>query len=210
MMDGKEQEGAQRFYNKYSSLSNNITLKLHLLLPMVILLSFLLTFTSYNSYHYPMSAFLLPLFTHTFEKKYLFILCTTILTFITKKNLHSGLKENLHHEKLLYSLDEINVAAVVEGDLQECEYGRLDDQESKEEHEENTENSEKESEVAMEDEADGEVFMEEGILGGSSRVEEEHAAMNMDTEELNKKIEEFIRKMREELRVEAEQHLINV
>ncbi|KAI3495128.1 hypothetical protein L1887_37312 [Cichorium endivia] len=251
MMDENEQEGAQRFYNKCSLNFNNITLRvrLHLLLQMALLFSFLLTFTSYNSYRYYLSALFLPLFTHTFEKKYLFLLCTTILTFITKKNLHLGLKENIYHDKLLYSLSEMEGATVLEGSIQEHEYGKLYEQESKEEYEQNMENSEKESQVLVEDEeniqeyeygkldeqeskeeygkntensekesdvlvedeeADGGVSEEEVFLGGSSRAEEERAEVNMDTEELNKKIDEFIRKMREELRVEAEQHLITV
>ncbi|KAL4562957.1 hypothetical protein LXL04_026988 [Taraxacum kok-saghyz] len=201
MMDGNEKEGAQRFYNKcYYLFFHNFTLRLlHLLLPMAILLSFFLTFTSYNSYHYNhLSVFLLPLFTHTFEKKYLFILCTSILAFITNNNQHLDLKDNIHHDG----------ATILEENLQEFEYdyeyGKLDEQESKEEHGKIMENNEKESGVLMEDEEDdGEVFEEEGFLGGSSCVEDEQEEMNMDTEELNEKIEEFIRKMRQELRVEA-------
>ncbi|KAL3519281.1 hypothetical protein ACH5RR_017430 [Cinchona calisaya] len=44
-----------------------------------------------------------------------------------------------------------------------------------------------------------------GLLGGASAAQEEEESVNINTEELNKKIEEFIRKMKEEIRIQAHQ-----
>ncbi|XP_022015203.1 uncharacterized protein LOC110914794 [Helianthus annuus] len=174
-MEENEQntQGGHKFYKV---LLKSMSLQLHLLLLLPVAL--ILTFTSYNYYY--LSAFVLPLFTHTFEKKYIFLLCTTILTFITKNIDIFGLKEHNNIEHIL-SLD----APLVEGNIGVQEY------EQEQEPKEDT-NDERDSDQ----EDDGE------------EQAECSSCVDMDTEELNMKIEEFIRKMKQDLRLEAKQHLI--
>lgn len=58
-------------------------------------------------------------------------------------------------------------------------------------------------EVEMMSEVDDE---EEDMEEGGKGLAEQEMDVNMNTEELNKKFEEFIRKMKEEMRIQARQH----
>lgn len=78
-----------------------------------------------------------------------------------------------------------------------------------ENEEENYQEEEDEDEVVAVAEDDDDDYQEEEE--GSyydERVREENACLS--TEELNKKFDDFIRKMKEELRIEARQHLVMV
>lgn len=74
-----------------------------------------------------------------------------------------------------------------------------------------TAEDERESDVLISEDTDGEE--DGGIEGwgpvGASPAEEENT-LDLNTEELNRKIEAFIRKMKEEIRIEAQQQLIAV
>ncbi|XP_076928445.1 uncharacterized protein LOC143592398 [Bidens hawaiensis] len=201
-MDDKA-KGGHKFYNM---LLKSMSLQLHLLLLPVALI---LTFTSYNYYY--LSAFVIPLFTHTFEKKYIFLLCTTILTFITKNINIFGFKEvNVEH---VLALD----APLVEGNMITIEQAPLEyEQESMEAYKETVEDNnnnitieqapeyEQEPMDAYNETMDDNIQNDEIERDNPEDVGEEQGCVDMDTEELNKKIEEFIRKMRQDLKLELE------
>lgn len=64
-----------------------------------------------------------------------------------------------------------------------------------------------ESDFEEKEEDDDDYLKENKTMDGLLQVEEVNEA---STEELNRKIEEFIRKMKEEIRIEAQQQLISV
>lgn len=70
-----------------------------------------------------------------------------------------------------------------------------------------TEEQKNEALIAESEEEDYDEVEDSTILDGDSLVEEGNC-MNVNTDELNKKIEEFIKKMKEEIRIEAQQQLI--
>lgn len=91
--------------------------------------------------------------------------------------------------------------------------------EAEEQADHETESSVKEEEEESEasvivDDADGEVYKEreKGWWGKQEERGEvgakEELPISMSTEEMNRKFEEFIRKMKEEIRIEAQQHMI--
>ncbi|XP_076910573.1 uncharacterized protein LOC143568261 [Bidens hawaiensis] len=199
-MDDKA-KGGHKFYNL---LLKSMSLQLHLLFLLPVAL--ILTFTSYNNYYY-LSAFVIPLFTHTFEKKYIFLLCSTILTFITKNINIFGLKDiNVDH---VLALD----APLLEGDIT-IEQAPDYEQESMEAYKETVGDNNITIERAPEYEQESMKAYKETLMDDNQNDEierdnpeddgEEQGCVDMDTEELNKKIEEFIRKMRQDLKLELE------
>ncbi|XP_020221776.1 uncharacterized protein LOC109804372 [Cajanus cajan] len=177
------------------------------------------------------STCLLSMFTHTLERKIMFLICNGILAFVAKTSLMKNSSDsddfddqfqpsNILSETNSRVSDMVVVPLVESFESPEnvplIEEYNEEDSEGDEDQEEGTlcsktEGSESEGYVSQE--------MKEGEL--ESEVEEaeydEHGETTMttneelvNTEELNRKFEEFIRKMKEEIRIEAQRQLIAV
>ncbi|KAL2341389.1 hypothetical protein Fmac_009329 [Flemingia macrophylla] len=175
---------------------------------------------SFNAYF---STCLLSMFTHTLERKYMFLICNGILAFVAKTSLSmksSSDSDEFDQFQPSNILSETNstVSDMVVVPLEESfespenvplieEYNKEEYSEGDEDQEEGTlctktisadeiKEGESESEVAQDDE-----------LGETTMTPNEEL---VNTEELNRKFEEFIRKMKEEIRIEAQRQLITV
>ncbi|GMH05238.1 hypothetical protein Nepgr_007078 [Nepenthes gracilis] len=175
-----------------------------------------------HSSSYYFSTFLLPLLARTFERKYVFLLCNGIIVFLAG---------NFGFRPPSYSsgFDHLPVEIMKNGDAvpepsvpdhQIIQDQVLTTHEGVARFEEETEKAinesinagveERETEDQFEfkdldeeeEDEDGE-FMRVGSVGGGDVGNE--GVVSSSTEELNKKIEEFMRKMKEELRLEAQQ-----
>ncbi|CAI8590529.1 unnamed protein product [Vicia faba] len=147
-------------------------------------------------------------FTHTLERKYMFLICNGILAFLAK-NMFIITTTSSDFESLpivsFESLEEV-------GDVVADEEYYEEKVEEIEEHKEGTlyiqnegieeEGTESEDVANMLAQDDNDDEGEETILTTNEEL--------VDTEELNKKFEEFIRKMKEEMKIEAQTHLIVV
>ncbi|XP_010552370.1 PREDICTED: glutamic acid-rich protein [Tarenaya hassleriana] len=164
------------------------------------------------------------LVTHTIDKNYVFLFCNGLLAFVVR---HSGLinsKESsgkFHQNRASESYNdefeqmeqtqEVTETASDNGEepakdiyvvQEDRNRGNGDGEEQRTEEEEGEETEDQEEEDDCDD-----------SCGGFGEEEEEDGEENeraMKVEELNKKFEEFIRKMKEELRIEARRHLILV
>ncbi|KAK6269153.1 hypothetical protein QUC31_013313 [Theobroma cacao] len=213
----------------------------------VALLSFFLCHSSGffvfpHSFSVYFSTFLFSFFTHTLERKYMFLICNGILAFLAKSSVPSssspsesdlGAQISTSSTNLTqtnevvprYSDDGDNdVPLVAEREEAEDAYeneveeqGEQDNIEPLGRVEGKEDDEERESEVSVIVE-DGEYKEgESGLVMQEDQHKEEGAgaplAANEDvpsTEDLNQKFEEFIRKMKEEIRIEAQQQLIAV
>lgn len=133
----------------------------------------------------------------------MFLICNGILAILAKSAVSCSASCT---ENDIGSLE--NVDLVAEREVAEAE--RVEEQED---GSSNTEKEERESE-AFPAEDEGIEEEENGVLLRTDGDKElAAAAVNEEfpsTDELNKKFEEFIRKMKEEIRIEAQQHLIAV
>ncbi|XP_041023020.1 uncharacterized protein LOC121264045 [Juglans microcarpa x Juglans regia] len=172
------------------------------------------------------SAFLFSLFTHTLQRRYIFLICNAILAILAKSLFSSSsspsvtdiggdfsasdvfaTKTSVAEEVQVGSIGSVdNVALVAEGGEEEGENladqaGKLQVQEDGSSSGAENEQREIEAFIADQDEAGREEEEEE---------EEEEEVAPEANDELNKKFEEFIRKMKEEIRIEAQRQLIAV
>ncbi|CAN7010752.1 unnamed protein product [Brassica rapa subsp. trilocularis] len=181
-----------------------------------------------NSYLY---RFTIQLVTHAVDKNYMFLLSSALLAFVAKgiatsKPAEEGWSktnktfdyrdfesydailelEYYHvHEKETYSF----LAEEVSTNDQETEEEK-EDQEIKEEKEDQETEEEKEKEEYDEPLTDHNGDLEEECdMDGGFKEEEDNVGV-VTEEEMNKRFDEFIRKMKEELRIEAKRHLIVV
>ncbi|XP_042029742.1 uncharacterized protein LOC121776614 [Salvia splendens] len=187
-MDGGDEEEGGRVERDALAKTKTATLRL------LALLSFLSLMYSYffsglsSYYNIQFSTLIFSLFAHAMDRKYVFLICNGIVAFLVKSlsfTSSSGVSQTpptLVQEKVEYGVGEEEETDTRE----ECSYGAL----SEEEEDEDEDNG-----GVDEDDKGGE---------GASREEE------VSTEELNHKFEEFIKKMKEEIRIEAEQPLIAV
>ncbi|XAR65754.1 hypothetical protein NMG60_11009970 [Bertholletia excelsa] len=193
------------------------------------LLSFILFYSSAISNFFPIFNFHLPLFRRTLERKYMFLICNGIVALVVKTLSFTssfpspasaftddfantnidGTKSSMVENETPFEENEHamgNAAAQVE-DKNHGEQGggvRVGGLLS------NKQAEEIESPapiIGMESEEKEDEEVEEG---GTLMNPTSTRAEDVSTEELNRKFEEFIRKMREELRVEAQQQLIAV
>ncbi|KAF5474971.1 hypothetical protein F2P56_006823 [Juglans regia] len=175
------------------------------------------------------SAFLFSLFTHTLQRRYIFLICNAILAILAKSLFSSSsspsvtdiggrdfsasdvfaTKTSVAEEVQVGSIGFVDnhVALVAEGGGEEEEEENLADQAEKLQVQEDgsssgAENEQREIEAFIADHQD-EAGREEG-------EEEEEEVPPEANDELNKKFEEFIRKMKEEIRIEAQRQLIAV
>ncbi|KAE8689657.1 Far1-related sequence 10 isoform 1 [Hibiscus syriacus] len=144
---------------------------------------------SFNVYF---STFLFSLFTHTLERKYMFLICNGILAFIAKTSVSSRPKALEVDGGGEYDIR--HVPLVVEVPEDSCG----DEVESRREEEES------EASVVVEDDTNGGEEDKQRKKRWSA-ADQEQDEVSISTEELNRKIEEFIRKMKEEIRIEAQQ-----
>lgn len=245
--------------NKHHRLFMKRTLQV--LVP-VSLASFLLSYTSsrfsflftYTLQYY--LTFIYPLLAHTFERKYMFLICNGILAFLVKTLSFnddssflsvSGIDDN--DESATKVADEFRGKPVSAESSPDQNVAFADDEEEEEEEKHGT--NQIKGAVAGEEEPQEEAALAVVELGGkpkvSSAVEkevrqtrdfiieseeldmmsevddeeedmeeggkalaEQEMDVNVNTEELNKKFEEFIRRMKEDIRIQARQQLIAV
>ncbi|KAB2637621.1 hypothetical protein D8674_028155 [Pyrus ussuriensis x Pyrus communis] len=177
---------------------------------------------------------LLSIFTHTLDRKYMFLICNEILAFLAKTSINSCGCINSNLSETGSSLGQDDIAYVAdEGEEEptstseeEEEVRQLQDLEKQQNgslYTENHEEMQPEAFIAAaedeEEEEDEEVSLSLMEQGGEE-METQELATNVDvgddqygskmssTDELNKKFEEFIRKMKEEIRIEAQRQPI--
>lgn len=189
---------------------------------------------SFNAYF---STCLFSMITHTLERKYMFLICNGILAFVAKTSLTNSSPNNSTSDSEFdhfqpSNLSETkpttvsNIVVVPLGSFESSKNVPIIVEEQKLQEEYNEEYSEAEEDPKTEGrESEGYFAEEEEITEGESaeseveviqddyELEETTMANNeelVNTEELNRKFEEFIRKMKEEIRIEAQRQLIAV
>ncbi|WVY94156.1 hypothetical protein V8G54_033244 [Vigna mungo] len=175
---------------------------------------------SFNAYF---STCLFSMFTHTLDRKYMFLVCNGILAFVAKMSLMNSSDSDLSETKTTVSdmvvaplvqsfASPENVCLVVEEQGQE-EYSEEVSEDEDQEQDTKTEGRESEGYITEEEikegESESEVEMElDDELAETTTTTNNEELLN--TDELNRKFEEFIRKMKEEIRIEAQRQLITV
>lgn len=198
------------------------TLQLLLLLSFSFFLySYFSGFPFYFSYNLQLSRLIFPLFARALDRKYMFLVCNGIVVFLAKNLSVSSstgimksaedaiLKEEPVRENaasMKYAINTSHMAvAEEEQTMQHLEQDYKDFQNVAEETK--MDGIILESDFEEKEEDDDDYLKENKTMDGLLQVEEVNEA---STEELNRKIEEFIRKMKEEIRIEAQQQLISV
>ncbi|KAF7815912.1 WD repeat-containing protein 87-like [Senna tora] len=164
---------------------------------------------------------LLAFFTHTIDKNCMFLLCNGLLVF--SEFSHGEAKEIRMLEKDGDDDDEQNICAEQVIEIKYCddevEVVEEDSIEKAivEDHEEEEEIENSQAELGIEesgklDEGFQDKLEEEEEIEEEEEEDDEEEEENcmLSTEELNKKFDEFIRRMREDLRLEAQRQLIMV
>ncbi|XP_010500030.1 PREDICTED: uncharacterized protein LOC104777464 [Camelina sativa] len=173
---------------------------------------------THNFYLY---RFTIQLVTHAVDKNYMFLLCNGLLVVVAKcsglavssKPLETNLSSNI--DKTFDYRDFKSYGTILELEYN-CTDGRGGTESFLAEevttlgedtkHQETEENDNDEDDTLADNDGDGECDL---------RKEEEQEDVELvltstEEEEMNKKFDEFIRKMKEELRIEARRHLILV
>ncbi|KAJ9185155.1 hypothetical protein P3X46_004816 [Hevea brasiliensis] len=215
-------EVGQIVYYKYHLLRRNLQVLLTMSL-VFFSLCFFLGFSLFpNSFYVCFNTCLLSFLTHKLERKYVFLICNGILAVLAKSSVScrsstsgfdfdgqlSAVKPTVAD---IASIEDVALSAKEE---EEEEEGAAHKHELQEQEGENLQKREREDLIA-EDEGNDEERggslvkrnleddkKEEGGGGGNEEL--------ASTEELNRRFEEFIRKMKEEIRIEAQQQLIAV
>ncbi|KAH7545369.1 hypothetical protein FEM48_Zijuj01G0086300 [Ziziphus jujuba var. spinosa] len=179
-----------------------------------------------HSFSVYFSTCLFSIFTRSLERKYMFLVCNGILAFLAKSSVSSTSSSTFVGESEL-TVDRVpasNISAFEEEEEEEDEDEDEDEDEEQELEYQGNESlyaSDNHDEVKTEAlKAEHEGNEEEGSWSLSMKQENEEDEMEgietgnegvvASTDELNKKFEEFIRKMKEEIRIEAQQQLIAV
>ncbi|CDY66548.1 BnaCnng51360D [Brassica napus] len=160
--------------------------------------------------------FTIHLVTHAVDKNYMFLLSSALLAFVAKgiatsKPVEEGWSKT---DKTFDYRDFESYDAILE-----LEYYHVHEKErysflaeevkTKEEKEDQETEEEKEKEEYAEPLTDNGDLEEECDIHGGFKEEEDNVGV-VTEEEMNKRFDEFIRKMKEELRIEAKRHLIVV
>ncbi|KAJ0017367.1 hypothetical protein Pint_09459 [Pistacia integerrima] len=185
-----------------------------------------------HSFNVYFSTFLFSFLTHTLERKYMFLICNGILVFLAKTSIACSSssscvgKKNLPASEVKAPVRDVGEEALVEARTESnslenaalAAEEELDQQEKEKEQgyllrEEEEEERQKEALRAEgEDEEERSVIVEEEenreVLEATEGASTEDTQIS--TDELNKRIEDFIRKMKEEIRIEAQRQLITV
>ncbi|XP_047965151.1 uncharacterized protein LOC125209600 [Salvia hispanica] len=141
------------------------------------------------------------------ERKCIFLLFNGILAFLAKNlNLNTSARDNFDREDCLFNVEYDQNSSNASVIIEEIEVKVQDDRVSQNAADEIIETEmvcEDWNEDEDEDEGDEE---SEGVEESASVVSD----MRVSTEDLNKKFDEFIRKMKEEIRIEARQQYLIV
>ncbi|XP_052208149.1 uncharacterized protein LOC127811966 [Diospyros lotus] len=189
------------------------------LLLSVYVFSFLFSYASWfsSSFH---SLTNFQLLSHMMDKNCIFLIFNGILVFIAKTSgLISSSPACDHSNQLLFKRPEPDTDSFLEKEISidraEPLEGSLPEEE-KEKSDEDLVKEEQEAQVgginnpSVEDE---ESDQKEMVIDGVFRIQEEEEEEGngfMSTEELNRKFDEFIRKMKEEIRIGAQQQVVMV
>ncbi|GAU38964.1 hypothetical protein TSUD_378400 [Trifolium subterraneum] len=138
----------------------------------------------------------------------MFLICNGILAILAKNLLFIPTTSSDAHFNQLHASDDMIVAPFAS--YQSLEEVSLMDEEQEDEYYE-----EKVSEAEEHEEHEEDTFKKEVNVLAQDEYEDEETTLTtneelVNTEELNRKFEEFIRKMKEEMRIEAQTHLIAV
>ncbi|XP_045819471.1 uncharacterized protein LOC123912918 [Trifolium pratense] len=189
-------------HNYLIKLTSIILLVSLSLFPFIFFPSSLISF--FHEFNFYFSTFSLQLFTHTIDKNCMFLLCNGLLVFvgITRSlSWSSSVDESSNFDKdgsqSLYS----NVEAIKESMLVEEKVKNINLEVGKGS---SILVSEQEEEISLFDDGDEDEDEEQEMV---ERIEEEEvveeANLVLSTEELNKKFDDFIKRMKEDLRIEA-------
>ncbi|KAJ7946427.1 Transmembrane protein, partial [Quillaja saponaria] len=155
---------------------------------------------SFNFYFFSTTIF--SVFTNTFQRKYMFLICNAILVFLAKTSVCSATFGSQKIVPMENIVSPENVPSIAE--------------------EEEEEKLEQQQEAKHEEKQDGTSCMETEERGNEAPTVEEDGALAKqgqedevgteisgseelaNADELNRKFEEFIRKMKEEIRIEAQ------
>ncbi|XP_047171230.1 uncharacterized protein LOC124839447 [Vigna umbellata] len=182
---------------------------------------------SFNAYF---STCLFSMFTHTLERKYVFLICNGILAFVAKMSLMNSSDSDFDQlsdlsetkttvsDMVVAPLVESfaspeNVCLVVEEQQGQEEYTEEVPEDEDQEQDTKTEGRESEGYITEEEIKEGESDSEVEMALDDELAETTTTTNNeelLHTDELNRKFEEFIRKMKEEIRIEAQRQLIAV
>ncbi|KAI8001637.1 hypothetical protein LOK49_LG09G00060 [Camellia lanceoleosa] len=182
----------------------------------VSVLSFLLSYSSAisNFFHYFSFRFSTLLFSQTLERKYIFLICNGIVAVLVKNlNFTSSSPPGSDLRDVFAKTDqEDGMKPVLEMEAP------VEDEETsvaciEEEQENGSLNIKQEGDsraliTVTDDDEEEEEEKDSGSLIPPLSAEDEGNEVNVSTEELNRKFDEFIRKMKEEIRIEAQQQLI--
>jgi flagellum-specific peptidoglycan hydrolase FlgJ len=149
---------------------------------------------------------------HYLERKYMFLICNGILAILAKSSVSSSEtpasddQSNLGDERQLSSAPTLSSAkaeaTVDDQEVQVASVESLEDIVLATDEEEEEETTSSQALITEEEE-----YIEEKRECLVKQEEEGNEEL-ASTEELNRRIEEFIRKMKEEIRIEAQQQLI--
>ncbi|ESQ48712.1 hypothetical protein EUTSA_v10021559mg [Eutrema salsugineum] len=170
-----------------------------------------------TTHKFDLSRFTIQLITHAVDKKYMFLLCNGLLVLVAK---YPGL---IASSKPLEEISKTNNTFVYRDfdsynailELEDCsvhgggtESFLAEEVSTKDQEIEEVEKEEEEEEYDEPLTNNGDLEEDCDIPGGS-REDEDNLGV-VTEEEMNKKFDEFIRKMKEELRIEAKRHLVLV
>ncbi|KAK4398831.1 hypothetical protein Sango_1358600 [Sesamum angolense] len=188
------------------------------------LYSYVSGFPFFFSYNLQFSTLVFPLLAQALDRKYMFLICNGILAVLAKNLRLSSSSLNMKSAedsvKEITQLPPLKEETTVEENLasMECagtphDVAVAHEKQTQQQQEQDYGDSRKDG-IILESEEWEEEDDEDGleasrIAEGISETERVIDA-SVSTEELNKKFEEFIRKMKEEIRVEAQQQLITV
>ncbi|KAG2243143.1 hypothetical protein Bca52824_095019 [Brassica carinata] len=173
---------------------------------------------THNFYLY---RFTIQLVTHAVDKNYMFLLCNGLLVFVAKCIATSEPREKgwSKTDKTFDYRDFESYNAILELEYYPvheketysflAEEDSTNDQETEKEKEYEETKEEKEDQETKEDKEEEEEY-DEPLTYNADLEEEEDNVGVVTEEEMNKKFDEFIRKMKEELRIEAKRQLIVV
>ncbi|KAG8385863.1 hypothetical protein BUALT_Bualt03G0089400 [Buddleja alternifolia] len=218
--DGETATAPQKYYQFMKKT-------LQFLLP-VSLFSFLFSYFSgfpFFSYNLQFSTLIFSLSAQALERKYMFLICNGILAFLANNlnfsssslNTTGSIKSAEDDDvKQITELPQILEESTVKENVASMEYANSlltvavgEDKQTVQQQEQDYGDSNEGAEEIKAGEYCEEEVIESGSLESAPPTEEVNDA-RVSTEELNKKFEEFIRKMKEELRIEAQQQLITV
>ncbi|KAL2495624.1 hypothetical protein Fot_39381 [Forsythia ovata] len=165
----------------------------------IIGVSFFFTYINFR-----FSTLIFPLFAHALDRKFMFLICNGILAFLAKNS--SLFLQIPELPKMKEAVVEENEASMKSSTLENVAVAEEEKQQEIGSFEKETEERNNGAWIA-ESEAEDDDAVEDGTtLDGDSLVEDVNYA-SVNTDELNKKFEEFIKKMKEEIRIEAQQQL---